>query len=118
MRNEQRVFVLEIFKILQNGFALVRKTVVPPPFQITDLHSDLCEFERVGIQLDCLELLHVDAWFEFKAKLCGKGDDFLFEIQKQLKRDVKEIAAAARGIEHCDRGQLVVKRREFRTIGH
>src|SRR6266568_34774 len=85
MRDEQRVFVLEVFQILQNWLALVRETVVPPPFQIAELR--------------------------------GKGDKFLFKVEKQLKRDVKKVAAATGGIEHTDGGEFVVKRGEFRTIG-
>src|SRR6266516_2615058 len=117
MRDEERVFVLEVFQILQNRLALVRESVVPPPFQIADLHRDLREFESVGIQLDGFELLHVDAWLEFEAELCGKGDEFLFKVEKQLKRDVKEVAAATRGIEHSNRREFLVKRGEIRTSG-
>src|SRR5438034_6544024 len=117
MRDEERIFSLEIVQILQNRLALVRETVVPTPFQITDLHGDLREFEGVGIQLDRFELLHVDARFELEAELGGKGDEFLFKIEKQLKRDVKKVAAATGGIEHSNGGEFVVKRGEFRAIG-
>src|SRR5438034_6077361 len=101
MWDEERIFVLEVSQILQNRLALVRETVVPPPFQIADLHRDLREFEGVGIQLDRFELLNVDARLELEAELSGKGDEFLFKIEKQLKRNVKKVAAAARRIEHC-----------------
>src|SRR5436309_3537448 len=117
MRDEQRVFVLKVFEILQNRLALVRETVVPPPFQIAYLHGDLREFEGIGIQLDGFQLLHVDVRLELEAELGGKGDEFLFKIEKQLKRDVKKVAAATGGIEHSNGGEFVVKRGEFRTIG-
>src|SRR6185437_7067805 len=106
MRDEERVFILEVFEILQDRLALVRETVVPPPFQIADLHRNLCELKGVGVEFNCFELLYVDARFEFKAELCGKGDDFLFKVEKQLKRYVKEVAAATGGIEHCDAGEF------------
>src|SRR5439155_18238426 len=54
MRDEERVFVLEVFQILKNRLTLVRETVVPPPFQIADLHRDLREFEGIGVQFDRL----------------------------------------------------------------
>ena len=41
--------------------------------------------------------------FEREAKLRGEGDDLLFQTEQQLQRDVKEVAAAAGGIEHGDR---------------
>jgi hypothetical protein len=84
VRNEERVFVLEVFQILQNRLALVRKTVVAPPLQIADLDGDLREFEGVGVEFDRSELLDVDARFEFEAELCRKGDQFLFKIEKKL----------------------------------
>src|SRR5437762_8427032 len=117
MRDEERVFGLETLQLLEHGIAFVRETGVASPFQIADLHGDLCQLEGVGIQLDRFELLHVDARFKFEAELRGKSDEFLFKIEKQLKRDVKKVAAAARGIEHCDGGEFVVKRGEFRAIG-
>src|SRR5205823_2648408 len=46
-----------------------------------------------------------------------KGDELLFKIEKQLKRDVKKVAAATGGIEHSNGGEFVVKRGELRTIG-
>src|SRR5438045_7850932 len=100
MRNEQRVFILKMLQLLQHRIAFVRETVIPPPFQIPNLHGDLREFEGVGIQLDGFELLHIDAWLEFESQLRSKCDEFLFKVEKQLKRDVKEVAAAARRVEH------------------
>src|SRR2546430_1310752 len=109
MRNQEGVFVLEMVQLLEHGIAFVWETVVASPFQITDLHGNLCEFERVGVEFDGFELLHVHARFEIEAELCREGDEFLFKIEKQLKRDIKEVAAAARGIEHRDAGELVMK---------
>ena len=42
MRDEQRVFILEMLQLLEHGIVFVRKTVVAPPFQVPDLHGDLC----------------------------------------------------------------------------
>ena len=38
VRNEKRIFVLEVFKILQDRLSFVVETVVASPLQITDLH--------------------------------------------------------------------------------
>src|SRR5438105_14389172 len=102
MRNEQRVFVFEIFENLQDRFAFVVEAVVASPLQITDLDRDLRELEGVRIDLDGLELLHAHARLELEAELGGEGDDFFFQIEQELDRDVKEVAAAAGGIEHGD----------------
>src|SRR5438876_12203299 len=102
MWNEQRVFVLEIFQLLQDRFAFVVEAVVAAPLQITDLDRDLGELESVRIDLDGFELLHAHARLELEAELGGEGDDFFFQIEQELDRYVKEVAAAAGGIEHGD----------------
>ena len=111
MRHQQGVLVLEAVEILQDGRAVVVKAVVAPPLQIADLHGDLRQLEGVGIDFDGLELLHAHLRLEGEAKLRGEGDDFLFQVQQQLQRDVKEVAAAAGGVQHGDGGKFF---QEFR----
>ena len=49
----------------------------------------------------------LDLRLELEAELRGKGDDFLFQVQQQLQRDVKEVAAAAGGVQHDDGGSFL-----------
>ena len=58
VRHEQGVFVLEAVQNLQNGRAVVVKTVVAPPLQIADLHGHLRQLESVGIDFNGLQLRH------------------------------------------------------------
>ena len=113
MRHEQGVLVLEAVEILQDRRAVVVKTVVAPPLQETNLHGNLREFIGVGIDFNGTELLHADLRRKFETKLRRKRDDFLFESKQQLKRDVKEIAAAARGVENGHGGEFFLERGEL-----
>ena len=72
----------------------------------------MSELESIGIELDRFELLHVKARLKLESELAGEGDDFLFQIEQQLKRNVKEVAAAAGRVEHGDAGELIVKDRQ------
>ena len=117
MRHKERVIVLEVIEILQDWFFVILKTVVAPPLQITDLYGDLRQLESVGVELDRFQLLHIDGRPEGEAELRSEGDYLLFKIEKQLKRDVKKVAATASGIEHGDRRQFAVEGGELRAIG-
>jgi len=57
--------------------------------------------------------LHANQWRELETELRGVGDHFLFQVEQQLERDVKEVAAAARRVEHLDGSELFLKRSEF-----
>lgn len=61
--------------------------------------------------------MHAHARLELEAELRGEGDDFFLQIEKQLERDVKEVAAAAGGIEHGEGGEFVVESGERFALG-
>ena len=109
VRRQQGVFILEAVQHLQNRRAVVVKTVVAPPLQIPDLHRDLRQLEGVRIDFNGLQLRNGHLGRELKAKLRRKRDDFLFESQEQLQRDVKKVAAAAGGVEHRHRAKLFLE---------
>ncbi len=48
-----------------------------------------------------------DLRLQNKTKLARKGNDFLFEAEQQLQRDVKKVAAAASRVKHRDRWKVV-----------
>src|SRR5450756_2327416 len=82
------VLVLKAVQDTQDGRTVIVKAVITPPLQITDLHRDLREFIRVGVDLNGLQLLHANLRLEVEIKDGGKGKDLLFQAQKQLQRDV------------------------------
>ena len=96
--DQERVFVQEAIEVLQYGRAVVVKAVVAPPLQVADLHGYLGEFVSVGVDLDGAKLVNADFRRELEAQHGGKGDDFLFEVQEHLERDIEEVTAAAGGV--------------------
>ena len=100
VRKQQRVFVLEAIKLLQDGRAVVVKAVVAPPLQKPDLDGHLRQLESVGLNLNGFELVNADLWLEAEAELRQQRRDFFFEVQEQSKGYIKKIAAAASGVQH------------------
>ena len=100
---------MEALEVLQNRVTVVGEAVVAAPLQITDLDRDLGELEGVGVYLDGFELLHADERLKLEAELGAEGDNFFFEVEQELERDVEEVAAAAGGVEHSDGGDLFLE---------
>ena len=109
VRHQQGVFVVEAVEVLEHGRAVECETVVAQPLQVADLHGHLRQLESVGVDFDGAELLHAHFRLECEAELLGEGDDFLFQAQQQLQRDVKEVAAAAGGVEDDDGASFLRK---------
>src|SRR5689334_7421038 len=95
---EQRVFVLESVQILEHWRTIVVETIIAPPLQIADLHTDLRQLECIGVYLNRAKLLHSHSRSKYPAELRGGGDGFLFQRQQPLKRDVQKVPATARGV--------------------
>ena len=78
-------------------------SVVVLPLDVADPDDDGGEFVGVDVSLDAVELFGAGAR-QKSGKAVGGGEnaDFFFEIENAFERNIKEIAAAAGGIENAN----------------
>ena len=95
------VEVVEFFE--ERGFG-DRVAVPAVPLEVADPERHLGELERVGVDLEAVELPGSDGREErgFDALVGPEEDGFLFKVLEFLQGDVEEVAGPAGGVENMD----------------
>ena len=120
---EHGVAALDVFEFLQDGFAGRRLAArAEMPLQIANPQNHFGDGGGAGIDFEAQKLVRVNrvrGHFqpEAFAELIGKIEDFTFKAFQVFERDVKEIAAAARGIEDFQCAQAFVEAVDFLAGG-